>query len=116
MIRSLRLSLAAAAAAFLTGCASLGIDDAVKETNASAAEFTGGKLELSTSQNQRVARASLSEELLGKPLTQEGAVQLALANSPALQALIAQNWADIAAANQAGRIPNPVFSFERVRR
>ncbi|MBW0171037.1 MAG: TolC family protein [Hydrogenophaga sp.] len=115
MIRSLRLSLAAAAAAFLTGCASLGIDDAVKETNASAAEFTGGKLELSTSQNQRVARASLSEELLGKPLTQEGAVQLALANSPALQALIAQNWADIAAANQAGRIPNPVFSFERVR-
>lgn len=115
MIRPLRLSLAAAAAAVLTGCASLGIDDAVKETNMAAAEFTGGKLELSTSQDQRVARASVSEELLGKPLSQDGAVQLALANSPALQALIAQSWADIAAANQVGRIPNPVFSFERVR-
>ncbi len=115
MIRPLRLSLAAAAAAVVTGCASLDIDDAIQDTNTSAAEFTGGKLALSTRQDQRAARAALSEELLGKPLSQDAAVQLALANSPALQALIAQSWADIAAANQAGRIPNPVFSFERVR-
>jgi outer membrane protein TolC len=45
----------------------------------------------------------------------DDAVQLALANSPSMQALVAQSWADMAAANQAGRIGNPVFTFERIR-
>jgi outer membrane protein TolC len=43
------------------------------------------------------------------------AVQLALANSPNFQALLAQGWAELASANQAGRIANPVFTFERMR-
>ncbi|MDN4591778.1 transporter [Xenophilus aerolatus] len=115
MSASLRMSFVAAAAAVLTGCASLGIDDAVKETNTAAAEFTGGKLELSRTKDQRDARAAVSEELLSKPLSQDGAVRLALANSPALQALIAQSWSEISVANQVGSIPNPIFSFERLR-
>lgn len=115
MRRSLTIASIALAAAFLAGCASVGIDDALKETNSSASPFTGGKLELSRTREQRDARTALSEELLGKPLSQDDAVRLALANSPALQALIAQSWADIAAANQTSRLPNPVFSFERLR-
>ncbi len=115
MIPSLRMTFVAAATAILTGCASLEIDDAVQSSNASAAEFTSGKLELSRTKEQRDARVALSEDLLNQPLSQDAAVQLALANSPALQAMIAQSWADIAAANQAGRIPNPILSFERVR-
>jgi outer membrane protein TolC len=115
MSRPLRIAAIASAAAFIAGCASVGIDDALEQTNSSAAQFTGGKLELSRTKEQRDARAALSEDLLGKPLSQDDAVRLALANSPAVQALIAQGWADIAAANQTSRLPNPVFTFERLR-
>ncbi|MFA6313364.1 MAG: TolC family protein [Sterolibacterium sp.] len=54
-------------------------------------------------------------ELLTKPLTQSAAVKVALLNSPALQSLLAERWGDMAAAAQAGRIANPLFSFERLR-
>jgi outer membrane protein TolC len=43
---------------------------------------------------------------------QKEAVQLLLANSPAFQALLAQNWAEAASAAQSGRISNPTFAFE----
>lgn len=45
---------------------------------------------------------------------QREAVQLALINSPALQVLLAQGWAESADAAQSGRIANPIFSFERM--
>jgi outer membrane protein TolC len=107
--------LAAAAVLTLTGCATANIDDAVSETNAALPGFTGGKLELARTERQRAARESLAADLLAKPLTMQDAVQLALANSPAVQALIAQSWLDMARASQAGRIANPIFTFERVR-
>lgn len=115
MRRAPRFLLALAGAAFLAGCASLGIDDALKSTNTSASQFTGGNLELSRTDEQQKSRAALSQELLSKPLSQDDAVRLALANSPTVQALVAQSWVDISAANQAGRLPNPVFTFERFR-
>ena len=115
MRRAVRVVSALVGAAFLAGCASLGIDDALKSINTSASQFTGGNLELSRTEEQQKARAGLSQELLSKPLSQDDAVRLALANSPTVQALVAQSWADIAAANQAGRMPNPVFTFERFR-
>lgn len=104
-----------AAALLLAGCTTLGIDDALKEVNASAAPFTGGALELDRSPPQREARATLSRNLLDHPLSQNDAVRLALTNSPAVQALVARSWADIATATQAGRMPNPVLSLERLR-
>jgi hypothetical protein len=113
--RALRLTTLAAAAVVLTGCASFSIDEAVRDTNEAAPTFTGGKLELSRSEQQRQAREKLSSELLARPLSMDDSVQLALANSPALQALIAQSWSDIAAAAQFGRIANPIFTFERFR-
>ncbi len=42
-------------------------------------------------------------------------MHLALANSPSLQALLAQSWADAGMAAQSGRIANPIFAFERMR-
>lgn len=42
MRRTLQIAWIALAAAFLAGCASVGIDDALKETNSSASQFTGG--------------------------------------------------------------------------
>ncbi len=115
MKRIFRLGALATATLVLAGCASVNFDQAVGDTNNSAGDFTQGKLELSRTTEQRQARGKLSSELLAKTLSQDDAVQLALANSPALQALLAQSWADMAAANQSGRITNPLFSFERIR-
>ncbi|TWO68010.1 TolC family protein [Caenimonas sedimenti] len=115
MHRNFRVSGLGAAVLLLAGCASVNIDQALQETNQSTQDFTQGKLELSRTEQQRQSRGQLSERLLAKPLTMDDAVQLALANSSSMQALVAQSWADMAAANQAGRISNPVFTFERIR-
>lgn len=115
MMKAWRLAAIAAAAALVSACAAPDIDLAVQEANRAAPDFTGGKLELSRTDRQRQARERLSEQLLAKPLAMDDAVRLALANSPAVQALIAQSWNDLAAANQSGRIANPVFTFEHLR-
>ncbi len=109
-----RLSTLAAATLVLAGCASVDIDQTLSDTNNSTAAFTQSKLMLSRTDAQRQAGGKLTTELLAKPLSMDDAVQLALANSPAVQALLAQSWADMAQANQSGRIANPLFSFERV--
>ena len=98
----------------LAGCASVNFDQAITDTNQSAAAFTGGKLALSQTAEQNAARSKLASELLSKPLSSDDAVQLSLANSPAVQTLLAQSWAEMSAANQAGRIANPLFKFERI--
>ena len=107
-------STLAAAILVLAGCASVNIDETVADTNNANSTFTGGKLELSRTDQQRQARSKLSKELLAKPLSMDDAVQLALTNSPAVQTLLAQSWADMAQANQNGRIANPLFTFERI--
>jgi len=113
--RPLRLATLAAAVALLSACASIDIDQAVQSTNEALPAYTGGKLALERTDAQRDERAQRSAELLAQPLTLDGAVQLALANSPALQALLAQSWAELAEADQSGRIANALFSFERMR-
>ena len=115
MKRIFRSSALAAAALVLAGCASVNIDKTLDDTNANTQDFTQGKLELSRTAQQREARAKLSAELLAQPLDMSGAVQLALANSPAVQTLLAQSWAEMAQADRGGRIANPVFTFERMR-
>ena len=110
-----RLAATATAVLFLAGCASVDMDRAVQDANQSTRDFTQGKLELSRTDDRRKARQQLSAQLLGKPLSMDDAVQLALANSPAMQSLLAQSWADLAVATQIGRIANPVFTFERIR-
>ena len=99
----------------LAGCASVNLDQAITDINNSNSTFTQVKLELSRTDQQRLARAKLSAELLAKPLGMDEAVQLALSNSPAMQSLLAQSWADMSQATQGGRIANPIFNFERVR-
>jgi len=110
-----RRSALTAASFVLAGCASVGMDQAVRETNETTLEFTQGKLELSRTREQQQARSQLASELLAGPLGMGDAVQLALANSPAVQTLLAQSWSDLASANQGSRMANPVFTFERLR-
>jgi outer membrane protein TolC len=114
MNRPLKLSACAAIVVVLAGCASVNFDQAVADTNQTADAFTSGQLALRQTTEQSDASAKLAQDLLAKPLSANDAVQLALANSPAVQTLLAQSWADMSAANQAGRIANPLFRFERV--
>lgn len=111
----LRLSVAVVALALLGGCASVTIEQTQDQVNEDAASFTAGQLKLARSQADTELNASVVQQLLDKPVTQDDAVRLALANSPAMQALLAQGWADSADAARAGRIANPIFAFERLR-
>ncbi|GAB2464036.1 TolC family protein [Comamonas humi] len=112
-IRSAKLGLSALALAVLTGCASASLDQSVSRVNDEAAGFTSGQLSMALSPQEREQRAQVAQELLAKPLGQKDAVQLALVYSPAMQALVAQGWAESADAAQTGRIANPLFSFSR---
>ena len=93
MKKIFRLSALATATLVLAGCASVNIDQTVQDTNATSQAFTQGKLELNRTAQQQQARSALSADLLAKPLSMDGAVQLALTNSPAVQTLLAQGWA-----------------------
>ena len=109
-----KLALSALGLAVLTGCASVSLDQNISRVNDEASSFTEGKLALARTQDERDQRAQAAQTLLAQPLGQKEAVQLALANSPSLQALLAQGWAESADAAQVGRIANPIFSFERL--
>ncbi len=110
-----KLVAAALSLAVLTGCASVNFDQSIAQTNQDAADFTAGQLSLAQTHAQRDARERTAAELLKQPLSQSEAVRLALINSPALQAMLADNWANAANAAQSGRIANPIFTFERLR-
>ena len=98
-----------------TGCATVRFDKTLSQTNVDTATLSQGKLALAQTDVQRSAMQTSAEALLKQPLQQNDAVQLALINSPALQALLAQSWADSAQAAQSGRIANPMLSLERMR-
>lgn len=109
-----KLALSALGLVVLTGCASVSLDQNTSRVNDEAGSFAGGQLALATTQDERDQRAQAAQTLLAQPLGQTQAVQLALVNSPSLQVLLAQGWAESADAAQAGRIANPIFSFERM--
>ena len=99
----------------LAGCATVDINQSLGRANTDVTSFTKGDLSLAQSESQQAALRSTADELLGKPLSQDSAVRLALVNSPSMQALLAQHWADSAEAAQSGRINNPILTLERLR-
>ncbi|TWO70047.1 TolC family protein [Caenimonas sedimenti] len=116
MKRTFTLVAAAAAVVVLAGCAAPNMQAAMGEANELSGPVSGGvKAELRTEDSQREAASKLANDLLAKPLTMDGAAQLALSNSPAFQAALAQSWGEIAMAQQRGLPGGVVFSFERLR-
>ena len=109
-----KLALSALGLAVLTGCASVSLEQNINRVNDEAGSFTAGKLALARTQDERDQRTQAAQALLAQPLAQQDAVQVALVNSPSLQVLLAQGWAESADAAQVGRIANPIFSFERM--
>lgn len=108
------LSLALILFALASGCATVDFDKSLATTNQVAADFTKGDLQLAQTQIQREERNRIAGKILQNPVNRADAVKLALVNSPALQAMLAQNWADAAKAAQTGRISNPSFTFEQM--
>lgn len=107
-------SMALVAALSLSGCASYNLEQGIDRANREANRFTQSELNLAKNKEERDKRLTATNQLLAKPVGQKEAVQLLLANSPAFQALLAQNWAEAASAAQSGRISNPTFAFESV--
>ena len=109
-----RFILVGVCVTMMTGCASVNVDRSIEQANQDIEGFTRGKLELAQTPAQRNARQQTALTLLAQPLGQAQAVQLALVNSPAMQALLAENWSLAARAAQSGRLSNPIFMFERM--
>ena len=98
----------------LSACTSANFEQTVARTNQQVGAFTQGELALARDDAQREAMERAAADLLAQPLTRDKAVRLALVNSPALQALLAQHAGDAARAAQGGRPANPLLSLERL--
>lgn len=108
------LPLLLAALGVLAGCASVPSDDALAGAREWSQRVDAHAPVLATTDEQRADQRALRERTLAEPLTEAGAVQLALLASPSMQALLADAWAAQARAVQAGAPPNPFFIFERI--
>jgi outer membrane protein TolC len=102
--------------ALLAGCATTAIDENFQSAERLSKESFGSDLKwLTTEDAMRQAQHDVDARL-SKPLSRDDAVRIALAYSPSLQALLFESAAASADATQAARLPNPIFTFERLVR
>ncbi len=98
------------------GCASLSVDRNLSEANALSAQIVGAEVKALRSDDQRAEASREVKRMLEKPLMADDAVRIAVAFSPAFQAGLFDRAAESAGATQSARLPNPVFTFERLIR
>jgi outer membrane protein TolC len=104
-------SMAGLSAVILAGCASLSADGGLNDVSSLTEERVGQATHFTKT---TAAAQNQVPDLLGKPLTVESAVQVALLNNAALRASFAELGVAEADFVQAGRLRNPGFSFSRV--
>lgn len=102
-----------AAAAVLGGCSSFSPDGGFAVVEQTAKDRLGKELRWTRTDADRDAMALRVAELLAKPLAVDDAVQVALLNNRGLQASFQELGITEAEVVQAGRLPNPGFSFGR---
>ena len=115
-VRGLRVLALLTSAALLGGCASLSSDGGFGAVERATKERIGKDLQWARSDADLDTIAKRVAELLDKPLTVDDAVQVALLNNRGLQAGFAELGITEAEVVQAGRLPNPGFSFGRSSR
>lgn len=98
------------AALLLAGCASLPPDAPLQDVNRLTQAHTGQPVAA------QAMDASEVEAALRAPLSMDEAVRLALRNSRALQARLSRLGVTAAEVAEAGRLPNPGFTFSRLTR
>ncbi|MFB9125057.1 TolC family protein [Paraburkholderia dipogonis] len=108
-----RIMAIATAVTLLAGCTTFSKDGGFGTVSSAASERLGKDAVLIGTDDDRSDIAKRTQELLSAPLGMDGAVQIALLNNRGLQA--SYNELGIAEADlvQAGRLPNPGFSFSR---
>jgi outer membrane protein TolC len=100
----------------LAGCASLSSDGGFSSVEQAVESRTGAQAKWVRSEDEANTVRTRVKELLGKPLTVQDAVQIALLNNPGLQAGYAEVGIAEADLVQASRWRGPTFSFARLRR
>jgi len=111
-----RFVAAFTAIAVLGGCASFSTDSGFGPVEQTARERLSKDVRWARTAGDREALAQRVQDLLAKPLTADDAVQVALLNNRGLQADFAELGIGNAELVQAGRLPNPGFSFARMTR
>ncbi|MBL8359682.1 MAG: TolC family protein [Rubrivivax sp.] len=113
--RGFRVLALVASAVVLGGCASFSADGGFGAVERTTKERTGKDLQWARSDADLDTIHKRVAELLAKPLTVDDAVQIALLNNRGLQADFSELGITEAEVVQAGRLPNPGFSFGRMR-
>lgn len=103
----------AIATALLAGCTTFSKDGGFGTVSTAASERLGKDAVLIKTDEDRSTAASRTQELLSAPLGMDDAVQVALLNNRSLQASYSELGIAEADLVQAGRLPNPGFSFSR---
>ena len=114
--RPLRLLAVLVSATVLGGCASFSPDGGFAAVERTVRDRLGKDLQWSRSDADQDSIAKRVGDLLSKPLTVDDAVQVALLNNRGLQATFQDLGIGEAEVVQAGRLPNPGFSFGRSSR
>ena len=113
--RCARAALAALTAVTLAGCATLADDAGFGGVAQAAKSNLGAELAWARSPSERAALDARVAELLRAPLSADAAVQVALLNHRGLQAAFDELGISDAERVQASSLPNPGFSFGRLR-
>ncbi|PTB20548.1 RND transporter [Trinickia symbiotica] len=112
---STRIVAGISVVAFLAGCTTFSKDGGFNTVASTASERLGKDAVIVMTDADRKTVAKRTQEILANPLTMDDAVQLALLNNRDLQASYAELGISEADLVQAGRLPNPGFSFSRTR-
>ncbi|EKS72728.1 RND efflux system outer membrane lipoprotein [Burkholderia sp. SJ98] len=108
-----RLTATVAIVAVLAGCTTFSKDGGFNTVANVASERLGKDAVVVKTDEDRNAVFTRTKELLAKPLTMDDAVQVALLNNRGLQASYGELGISEADLVQAGRLPNPGFTFSR---
>jgi outer membrane protein TolC len=112
--RSWPLAALAAGVVALSGCASFSADGGFAPVQKAAQEHLGQEVRWARTSADRQQLEQRVAQLLEQPLSMESAVQVALLNNRGLQAAFFDLGIAEADLVQAGRLPNPGFSFGRL--
>ncbi|CAE6797835.1 TolC family protein [Paraburkholderia aspalathi] len=108
-----RVIAATTALAFLAGCTTFSKDGGFDTVSTTASQRLGKDAVLVKTDEDRNAVVKRTQELLSRPLGMDDAIQIALLNNRGLQASYSELGIAEADLVQAGRLPNPGFTFSR---
>lgn len=114
--RRLSIGLLSLSVLIVAGCATPQTDRSFGSVQKTTVEMLDKDITWARDDAKRAQIKARVDELLAEPLTMDAAVQIALLNNRGLQADFDALGVSEAERVQAGRLPNPGFSFGRSRR